>query len=402
MRFILQRKLILWFFLTAFLVAGTQFIFSSSKILLRPIEGDYEMFYLSGKAVWHGNNPYLVWGLNGSFMRNPPPTLLLLSFLSFFPPQLSQFFFFISSLLSVYLGVILLLKFLCGLDKTKKITLYFWQISFIFLFLITIFFPFRYTLGSGHINGYLFLIFSAALYYFFRKKDFLVGILVSIGASLIITPAFLGLIFLIRKRFMAIWGFIFGLIILNSLTLGLFGLKVYSQYLKTTGSYFDFTVNNYYNQSLVASLSRLSLSLQTTPFLLLIIVSCIFFLIFIWQKKVSQSKWIDLILWNLAILFTIIFVTSSWQYYFIIALIPLMTSLFIIYSSKAPVKLYLLILLSYILMGINIKTPEVFLNKGVLGMVILSHVCLGALLLFIVNIYLLFENIKTSQIRING
>lgn len=386
---IFQRKTILWLLTIVFLVVFTQFIFSSLKILLRPIEDDYEDFYLSGKAVLQGDNPYLVWGSNGSIMRNPPPTLLLFSLLSLFPPQPSQFIFFISSLLSVYLGVILLLKFFCGLGKTKWVKHNFWQISLLFFILTIIFFPFRYALGSGHINGYLFLILCAAIYFYYQRKDFLAGILISIGASLIITPTFFSLIFLIKKRFKGIWGFLFGLSILNSLTLVLFGSEVYSRYLKATSSYFDFSVNVYLNQSLVASLGRLSLSPHVTSFLLVLLILCIFLLIFIWYKKARQSIGTDLILWNLGMLFILIFVTSSWQYYYIIAIIPLMTTLFIIRVLRASARFYAIVLLSYVLMGINIKTPQIFLNKGIVGMVILSHVCLGALLLFFMNVYLL-------------
>lgn len=137
-------------------------------------------------------------------------------------------------------------------------------------------------------------------------------------------------------------------------------------------------------------MNRLSLSAEIILSLLVLSFICIF-LFFVWQKKSYQSVSTDLILWNVGILTTLVFVTSSWQYYYIIALIPLMTTIFIINVLKAPAKLYPVILLSYVLMGINIKSPQIFLNQGITGAVILSHVFFGSLLLLIINIYLLYK-----------
>lgn len=363
-----------------FFIISLQFIISNARSL-KTVSQDFEVFYLSGQQVIRGQNPYLL--IRKDIVRNPPPTILLFSLLTFLPIKSAQIGWFILSLLSFIAGSYYIFRVFDKHDENKLYYSHNWRVWLVYLSLVLIFFPFRYNLGSGQVNNFLFLFLVLVFYSLQSKKELWAAFLLSLAILLKITPIFILFILLIQKKIrVVVWTILFTVII--SITVFLFlGGGIYQNYLGITKSFFNFNIYTYYNQSLAGFLARTFNNVELTKWLLYIaIVISLTMIIYLLKKNKKNNFESDMILWNISIVYMLILAPFAWQYHFVIIIFPLVTTTYIVYKTRLSYKFFFFLILSYLLIGWNIKNPE---N---LSPIILSHVFFGSFILLLINYYL--------------
>jgi len=382
---LIMKKILDILIIIFFIIISLQFAISNIKSL-RTISQDFAVFYLSGKQAINKQNPYLLIG--SDIVRNPPPTILLFSLLTLLSVKISQTTWFVLSLFSFIIASYYIFRILEKSDGNKFIFSRSWKVWLIYFSFTLIFFPFRYNLGSGQVNNFLFLFLVLVFYFLQSKKELWAGFFLSLAILLKITPTFLLIIlFLQKKTKTVVWTIIYTIIILATAFL-LLGGKIYLNYLTITKSFFDFNIYTYYNQSLSGFLSRVFNNVELTKWLAyttIIIVLTI--VLFLFKKTERNSFQSNIIFWNISIICILILVPFAWQYHFVIIIFPLVTTTYICYKMKVPNKIFFFLILSYLLIGWNIKNPTTLLNKGIFGSVILSHVFFGSIILLLLNYY---------------
>lgn len=372
--------------LPIFFLIALQFIVSNIKLLRSPAQ-DFEVFYLSGQQAIAKQNPYLMLGQD--IVRNPPPALLLFMLLPLFPIQLSQIIWFILSLIIFIISSYFLFKTLAELDKDKFLNPRNWRLWLPYLSLAFIFFPFRYNLGSGQVNNILFLLIVSAFYLSLHKKWGLSALSLALAIVLKITPTFLLYTLLVQKKIHLVLLTSIWVIIISAITTLLLGFGVYRDYLTIPGSFFDFRVSTYYNQSFTGFLARISSNFELNKWLVLTTLTIASMSLFFVHNRLAKNSLLSgPILWNLSILFMLLLAPFAWQYHFVIIIFPLVVTAFLSYKMKLSYKFFLFLALSYLLVGWNIKNPAAYANSGLIGAVILSHTFIGATLLLLLNYYL--------------
>lgn len=388
-------RIISFLVVSIFLLTALQFIVSNIKLLRSPAQ-DFEVFYLSGQQTIQKQNPYLMLGKD--IVRNPPPALLFFSLLPLFPIQLSQTIWFILSLTIFIIGSYFLFKSLAELDKDKFLNPLNWRLWLSYLSLAFIFFPFRYNLGSGQVNNLLFLLIVLTFYLSIHKKWGLSAFSLALAIVLKITPIFLLYTLLIEKKVQTVLWTVVYVIVIGLITGLILGFRVYGDYLSIPGSFLDFGVLTYYNQSLAGFLVRVSNNSELNKWLILAILTITSISLFFIQKRLAKSHLLSkTVLWNLSVLFMLIFTPFAWQYHFVIIIFPLVVTAFLGYKMKLSYRFFTLLVLSYLLIGWNIKNPTSYMNSGLVGAVILSHTLIGATLLLFLNYYLV---IKFPKVKI--
>ena len=371
-----------------FLIISLQFIISNAKSL-HTISQDFEVFYLSGQQVVKGDNPYLLIGQD--IVRNPPPTIFLFSLFTFLPIKSAQTVWFILSFLSFIIGSYYILRIFDKQEGNKFPYSRNWKIWLAYLSLVLIFFPFRYNLGSGQVNIFLFLLLTLVFYFLNSKKNPWAAFILSLAILLKITPIFLLFVFFVQKKFKLIITTILYLSVILVTMLMLLVEKIYQDYLPVTKSFFDFNIHTYYNQSLSGFVARAFNNSELTKWLLYISIVIALISIQLLYKKTKRNNFLsNIIFWNISIIYILILASFAWQYHFVIIIFPLVTTAYIGYKIKFSYKFFFFWFLSYLLIGLNIKNPEAFINKGILGSIILSHVFFGAVILLLLNYYLIW------------
>lgn len=383
-----------------FLLVATQFTLSNIKILSRPIEGDFKCFYRGGHLTIKGDNPYLQ--CEDGQIRNPPSIFLVFSLLAIFPSNISQILFFIFSLMLFWTPSVLIINFAHHNLVDTSVNPKKWLLLITYLSLVTVFFPFRHSLSSGHINTVIFSLLALSYYLLYIRKSVLSAIPLSLAITFSITPIFLLVMLFLQKNYRILLNVIISLVLIFLVTASIFGIELFKNYLAIPSSYFDFGVASYYNQSFPGLLAKITNEQQIRkviyfPVLLLALILFISIAI-----KVHKDKIIDnTLLWNISILYILIFAPFTWQYHYIIAIFPLITSVWIIYTQKLNKKYLLAVGLAYLLMGLNIKNPTTFLELKVVGVIITSHSLWGAILLLILNFQLLKQVRKPPNLPIH-
>lgn len=366
-----------WIILPIFILVFLQFLISNIKILTKSAGGDFKYFYNTGQRVLLGANPYVKEG--EGLLRNPPPSLFLYGLLPLFPIQLSQIIFWIFSVFSFLTGSFFLFK-LINQSYNLKVWL-------IYLISILIFFPFRYTLGSGHINNILFMLLILFFYFLKERRVILSGISLALSISLSITPAFLLFIILLQRRYKAVLWTILALTIISTITYLKFGADIFRNYQIVSKTYFDFGISAYYNQSLAAFITRLSQNQELTKFFVFIALGLALLIFLFFQRYSKNNLSQNLIIWSISILYMLIFAPFAWQYHFVIVIFPLVTTTYLAIKNKLSYLFFFFLILSYLMIGWNIKNPHIFEKINILGPIILSHVLIGAVLLLLLNFY---------------
>lgn len=380
------------FIIPFFIIIALQFLSSNINLLQFPSR-DFRDFYVTGTWVQTGReNPDLKFGQD--IVRNPPPSLLLFSFFSLFPILEIQAYWFIASLIFFFTGSYFLFK------TFRWFNLKIWLL---FISLVLIFFPFRYNLGSGQVNNLLYMLIVLTFYFSQIKKNYLASISLCLAIILKITPLFLLITLLIERRVKIFVLTIINLAAINIVTMLVLGSDIYQKYSTVPGTFLDFGNAVYYNQTLSAFLFRVLNNAPLVRFIdltFLIIFSLV--LMYLKRKPSFKDKLIDrLNLWNISIIYMLIFAPFAWQYHFVIIIFALVSTFYIGYKQRYESGFFFLLFLSFMLLGWNIKNPGAISGFGLAGQIILSHTFFGALLLLYLNIFMNFkkDNLSIWKLR---
>ncbi|MDO8499011.1 MAG: glycosyltransferase family 87 protein [bacterium] len=375
---LLSNPKLFWLLLPLFLLLTWQFTFSNLKVLQKPAL-DFTVLYQAGKQVSVGLNPYSKKEI--SDFHTPPPSLLVFSLLPLLPLEMSQIAWFLLSLISFLIGSYFLFK---ALNISDNRLLWIFYLSG-----VLVFFPFRFNLGSGEVNNFLFFFLSTSFYLLQKKKELPAAFLLSLGIIFKITPLFFLFLFLLEKRIKILLGIAVCLLTLGAVTLLVFGPDLFLHYWAVIPRYFNLYDPVYYNQSLTAVFLRFSLPLTSIRIFSTLLLSFALLVFIYFQRKInSQDLTSQIILWNIGILYTLIFSTFAWQHHFTIVLFPLITTTYLFYKTKLSPIFFLTIAIIYLMLGLNIKNPAGLANFNITGAIILSHVFLGGVFLLLLNYFL--------------
>lgn len=150
--------------------------------------------------------------------------------------------------------------------------------------------------------------------------------------------------------------------------------------------------SDYYNQSLSAFLIRGWSSLELESILRSIIGAVLILISFIIVWKFKKNDKSGLLSISFLITLSIIVNTFSWQHHFVWLIIPLFITFYYIKNNHLGKQYYLFLGLSYLLMAVNMKNPSSF------PIFVQSHVFYGAILLYILNAYLLFKKTNLKKL----
>lgn len=355
----------------------------SLVFFLKPLQADYypdfSSYYYGAQTILHGGNPYL--GGENFFGPFLYPPFALLFFLPF-----TFVSFFIAEKIFVVLSMLCLLLSFFILFKLFKIS----SFSLLAIFLLTLvfnFFPEKFTLGMGQINNVVLLLMSLFLFFYIKKREYLAGMFLAIAIMLKLSPIILVLFLFIDKRWKVLLATGTSLFIMTLAIVFFVAPENNIYFLKTVlPSLINSWKIDYYNQALSGFLQREipNIFLQQLLRTFLDIVLFLTSLFFIWKYR---SKNDNTRLLSLSILMTLSLIINafSWQHHFVWLLIPFIITFMYIKKHHLHIKFYILLGISYFLVAINLKNPSV------VPTILQSHVLYGALLLYILDMYLLMS-----------
>lgn len=356
-----------------FFIASCIYLFKSLTISYYP---DFSVHYYGLKVVLERKNPYVKG--EGFFIPDVYPPFTQLFFIPFtvfsysFAEKIWVLISIVSYLVSVYL-----------LFKISKIKIE----SNLALFLIALtnffYFPLKFTLGMGQINNFILLLFIFSIYYIEKNREKVGAIFLSLSLLLKFFSFFFVIYLLIKKK---------RRVVLYTTTL-LFALSLLSFIIvgQNTSVYFLTKVlpgliggfkTDYYNQSLSGFVSRLILNVEFRT-LATFVLSLIIFLTSVYSWIKSRDNLLSI---SLVVCVSLIINNFSWQHHFVLLLVSFVFVLARISKLKNRRNIfYLLLGVSYYLVGLNLKNPEFF------HVLFQSHVLYGTLILFGLNVYLILK-----------
>lgn len=355
------------YLLAAFFLLGiVQPLYSLGKILLFGKLFDFGLYYQSGQT----GNPIV--------FNFPPSSLFLFLPFSLLPLFSSQIIWTIFSIICLGLSVHLIFKCL-------DLKLNLWELLFV-IPLLALAFPVKWTFGMGQINHLILLLLVATFYLYKKGNEFLSGIFLGLGIILKLTPLYLLILFLVKRKW-KIFSFTLITILFFTLLASLFfGFDLTLEYFfKIIPSLFSGAGKEiYYNQSVSSFIARLVADNQWRLYLSLPISLII----------LGSSYWLsiqkhELTSLNYSHLITASLLANafSWQHHFVWLIFPFFS---VLKEFKKQRNKYLLtiLLLSYALIAYNIKNPA-SLQGNLFAPFILSHVFFGTLILYGLLIYLI-------------
>lgn len=376
-----SNRYIMKFILVAVLILST-IIFL--RVLTYEYYPDFSSYYYAPIKAFNNENPYL--GGKDFFTPfvYPPPVILFFSPFMHLPFFVAQKIFLIISIFCLLLSIGLLFK----LFKLAPLSI----LGLFFITLVLNYFPEKFTLGMGQINNVVLLMVTLFLYFYVKKKEFLLGFFLAFAISLKLFPILLIVFLILNKRWKTLLS-----VVLTTLTIVLVTLISINTWITT---YFLMTVlpslleswkADYYNQSLSAFLIREFSSLELAS-LLRPIVSAILIitsLVLVWKFRSNDKS--ELLSISLLITVSLIVNTFSWQHHFVWAFIPLLITFYYIKNNHLGKPYYFILGLSYLLMALNLKNPSSF------PILLQSHIFYGALLLYFLDTYLLVKRGSLSR-----
>ncbi|MFH1971111.1 MAG: glycosyltransferase family 87 protein [Patescibacteria group bacterium] len=359
------------------------FLMESLARLFSTVAPDFNVMYLSTKDLLTMLNPYLNQDIFTG-VGYPPNTLLFYSFLTLFPYQISQNIFFVISFFCLIFSIWISLKL------TKK---HFSIYSFvIYLLLIILSFPTKFTFGMGQNNFIALALLLLSFWFFSKGKDLLSGLFLGLVVSYKTVFLLFPLFFLLKRKWKVLFYSLITIAFLAFLTGEIFGWHLYKYYfLNVIPPLLNLEGREiYYNQGLLGFISRITSNLQLRKYLTFFI-SIIFVGI---NSLMCINKKDKNLQFSLFITSLVIIDTLSWQHHFVWLIFP-----FIVISQKLLEQKnkmgILLLIFSYFLVSWNFKTLP---NYPVFNYLISSHVFVGSLLLYILNLLAFKKGKKISKL----
>lgn len=327
---------------------------------------DFSVFYQSAVNLLHHKNLYTDQRLYTGF-GYPPYTALLFIPLTYLPYQIAQGIWIVTNTILLALCACLSLKLIYNnISLTHFLLIY---------SLMWLSFPTKFTFGMGQVNILALFIMLLALVEGQVGKKVTEGIY--LGLLFILKPHFLIFlpIYMIRKRWKTL-SLSLGLLFITGLGAGLlFGWgQFYTYVTRTVPELLVFQGREiYYNQGIGAFLSRVQpiyLASMETTIASILFVAGSFWLI--WKNQIPIK--------SAVIGFIPVFLLIeplSWQHHYVF-LLPVFVAL--VRELKGHNLGILVLGMSYLLISINIKQPQIY-SDTLVGNIVLSHVFWGNLVL---------------------
>jgi hypothetical protein len=245
----------------------------------------------------------------------------------------------------------------------------------------------------GQINIVILFLLALFIYCYKNNRQYLSGIALAAAFSLKIFPILLLPYLVINKRWKILISMLLTLIVISG--------AVYIALPKNvTSAFFTNTIPSilqtgggtyYYDQSFFAFFSRTlhnQISIQFVRTISAVILIATYVILWLYRRFKSNSL---LGISSLTIL-NIILNGYAEQHHFVWLIIPLLVTFFYIRNRRLGNCLYAILGLSYLLMAVNLKNPEIF------PVPLQSHVLYGAVLLYGLLIYLIvFQSDKSIK-----
>lgn len=256
----------------------------------------------------------------------------------------------------------------------------------IFLTLLFLAFPLKFTLGMGQVNGILLFFVCLWFYFFKQKKDILAGSFLAFPLLIKFYPVLLIPYVMYLKRWKVLVGIAGFGIYLFCISLYFISWETQVHFLTTIlPSLLTSWKGDYYNQALSGVLMRgigdpiLRNGLKLGISSILVLITTISIL-----SRAQSEKRHDL---SIAALLTVTILINnfSWQHHYLFLLLPFYILFTHIQSHVQKVWLYGILFIAYILIAYNIVSPVSYPS------IFLSHVFLGGMILWTECIYLLWN-----------
>lgn len=343
--------------------------------LTSTVAPDFNVLFLAAGDLLKKLNPYL-----NSFIFTgvgyPPNTLLFYLFFNHWPYQIAQNMFLVISFLSLIFSIWISFKIL----KIKPSLLLFST----YLLLIVLCFPSKFTFGMGQNNFIALTLLLLSFWFFIKKKDILSGLFLGLVVSFKTIFIFFLFFYLLKRKWKILLSGLFTIFLLVILTGEVFGWHLYSFYFfKVIPPLLNLEGREiYYNQGLTGFISRMTYDLNLRKYLtyfVSIVIIAISTLLSM-KKKDNNNLQFSLFITTLVIVDSL-----SWQHHFVWLLFPFMVIAQKLFERKRISEIILLTL-SYTLISWNFK---VYPDFSLLNPFVMSHVFIGTILLYVLNIKLL-------------
>lgn len=340
---------------------------------------DFTGYYYGAKHIFNGQNPYLQDKNYFTAQSYPPFTLI------FFIP-FSFLFYEIAAKIWVFLSILMVLYAIHILNKIYNLP-FFSPFNLLLSSFVFLSFPLKFTLGMGQINILILLLLTLVFYYLQKNKLYYSGIFLAISFEIKFFPAILLLYFIIQKKWKILISFIAAITIITGITIIIMPPSTVLYYFQSLlPNLLSSWKGDYYNQALTGLLAR-----NVTDFfwreLLRVIIPLIFLSVnffIILKMRVKTKKRQNLEIVSLLIL-NVLVNTFSWQHHYVFLILPFFVISFTIYKLSNRKFLYIPLIISYVLVSINLKDPNI------LPILLQSHAFFGGLTLWIISIYMLYK-----------
>lgn len=337
---------------------------------------DFSIFWFTARDLPTNLNPYLNHQL---FTTNPNPPHAHIFFLplTLLPYQFAQGIFIAISILAIVLSVFLSLKII---QKKVFINTYLLALS-----LTLISFPAKFTLGMGQTNSIVFLLLLLSFYSYQKKSPLLSGIMLGLASSIKTTFLFFFLFFLIKKQWKTLTWATLTILTVITITLIITGPYLYKYWITEAITPFLGLQGReaYYNQGISGMISRFSSNIITRNYLTTILSGLVLAI----TIKTTAIKKKQELQFSLFIITLLLIDSLSWQHHFIWLIFPFITIAYHL-SKQRKASLLITAALIYELISWNIKTPA-DIETTIIKPIILSHVFIGAVILFMINLRIL-------------
>lgn len=351
------------------------------KVLQSNYLPDFNVYYSSATFALHGGNPYLFEGaFTGGFLY-PPFCLLLFYPFTLLTILIASKLWTVISILCLLLATWLLLR-LYNSDKNNIMVV-------VAGILVFNYFPVKFTLGMGQINILILLLIVCALFFFKKNNNKQTSFFFTLSLMIKYFPLILIPYLLIRKQWNIVTKIcLIGVVlaIIGFISLGPSSNIYYllhtipSLSTESNGSY-------YYNQALSGFLQRDFGYLSFFQLnVIRAVLSLLFLIITAWilikRKIKNYNPNLEI---GIVITLSLLLSSFSWQHHFVLLLIPLIVTYFVIKQHKLTWYFYVILAICYLLTASNASNPSQ------LPIVLQSHIFYGALILWILDLYLLYR-----------
>lgn len=366
--------------LVLFLFSSAYLAYSVLGIAVSGYTQDFQQYFEAALMIRQNLDPYQTLLTSAGPFNYPPPVLFFLYPFSYLSVKNALFVWTVLSFMALIFSIYLLLKLI-----PAKLSL---AVKFLIYTAVFFSFPVKFTFGMGQINHFVLLFLTLVIFLDFKKKFYLSGLFAGLAALIKISPLILVPYYLLTGKFKQLFSMILTIITLVLFSFFAFGDKIMAEYAKiflTPLNFSDKAV--YYNQSLVAFFSRLSIPPPVAIFFLATLILLAFSVILLSANRYPPYS----LLLSLMLLVSPI----SWQHHFVFLIPAFILTLSRVYQTKTLPQtiLYFLLFNSYFLIAVNIKNPG---GVSIFPALILSHVSIGALTLFFLNLWLSLYSVTNT------